>query len=355
MSEDRLQYKPDFARAQTYWDALWNHEILDRPCTMVTAVATPVPSDYKRLVAVDEDFEQVVLGAAGYLESFAFLGEAMPAFRPGFGPDQMAAFAGAPLTISQGSSQTSWSEKIVTDWEAFLPLRIDENNRYFQRMKAFHAVAAKHLEGRCLLCDIDMHSNVDMLEGLRGAQNLIFDMIGEPDTILKVMAQARALYRQVYETFYQYGNKPKWGTTSNLAMYDRGRYNRIQADFIALLSPDLFRQFVLPALVEEAEYLDRSCFHLDGPDALNHLDDILAIEPLDAVQWVPGDGSKPQLDWPEVLHRIQEAGKIVILHLSIDDVKRIHGEYDPALLVYDVGAASVDEGLAFLEWMVDHT
>ena len=33
----------------------------------------------------------------------------MPSFRPGFGPDQMAAFLGAPLTISQDSSNTSRS------------------------------------------------------------------------------------------------------------------------------------------------------------------------------------------------------------------------------------------------------
>jgi len=350
-----LEYKPDFERAQRYWDALWNNTVIDRPCTMVTALKTAQPSDYRRLVSVDDDFTSVVRGCHAYFESFAFLGEAMPAFRPGFGPDQMAAFVGAPLVISQGSNQTSWSEKVVTDWESFLPLRIEESNRYFQRMKEFHAIAEDHLEGKCLLAEIDMHANVDLLEGLRGAQNLIYDMIAEPETVLKAMTQARAVYRPVYETFYQYGNKTKWGTTSNLPMYDRGRYNRIQADFIALLSPDLFRQFVLPALEEEAEYLDRSCFHLDGKDALNHLDDILSIDALDAVQWVPGDGAKPQIEWPEVLHKIQDAGKIIILYVTMDDVKRIHGEYDPALLVYDVGAASVDEGLAFLDWLVRNT
>ena len=279
----------------------------------------------------------------------------MPAFRPGFGPDQMAAFLGAPLTISQGSNQTSWSEKIVTDWESFFPLHISESNPYYQRMKEFHSVAEARLEGRCLLCDIDMHSNIDLLEGLRGAQNLLFDMIDTPDITLKAMSQAREIYKQVYEEFYQYGSKDKWGTTSGLPMYDRGRFNRIQADFIALLSPDLFRRFVLPAIEEEAQYLDRSCFHLDGPDALNHLDDLLAIKRLDAIQWVSGAGNKPQIEWPDVLHRIQKAGKIIILHLSAADVKRIHGQYATELLVYDVRTRSVEEGLELLEWLKKNT
>jgi 5-methyltetrahydrofolate--homocysteine methyltransferase len=352
---DQLEYKPDFERARRAWDALWNHEIVNRPCTLVTAARGPDAPLCPRLVPVEGDFEQTVRDCDAYLKTHAFLGEAMPAFRRGFGPDQMAAFLGAPLTISQGSNQTSWSEKIVTDWDSFLPLRIEDNNRYFQRMKEFHAVAAAHLEGRCLLCEIDMHSNIDLLEGLRGAQDLLFDLIDHPETVLRAMAETREIFRKVFQEFFQYGSKARWGTTSLLPMYDRRRFNRIQADFIALLNPELFRKIVLPTLVDEAQYLDRSCFHLDGPDALIHLDDLLAVRELDAFQWVSGAGNPRPIEWPEVLHRIQKAGKIIILHLSAGEVKRIHGEYDPALLVYDVKTDSLEEGMELLDWLEDNT
>ena len=352
---DQLEYKPDFERARSAWDALWNHEIVSRPCTLVTAARVPSAAHSPKLLSVEGDFGKAVRDCEAYLDSHVFLGEAMPAFRPGFGPDQLAAFLGAPLTISKGSNQTSWSEKIVRDWDSFLPLRIEENNRYFQRMKEFHADASAHLEGRCLLCEIDMHSNIDMLEGLRGAQDLLFDLIDHPETVLRAMIQGREIYKQVYEEFYQYGSKERWGTTSLLPMYDRGRFNRIQADFIALLNPDLFRKIVLPTLEDEARYLDRSCFHLDGPDALIHLDDLLAVRDIDAFQWVSGAGNPRPIEWPEVLHRIQKAGKIIILHLSAPEVKRIHGEYDPALLVYDVKTDSLDEGMELLDWLERNT
>jgi len=94
---------------------------------------------------------------------------------------------------------------------------------------------------------------------------------------------------------------------------------------------------------------------LDGPDALNHLDDLLALKKLDAVQWVSGEGNRSQIEWPEVLHKIQQAGKIIILHLSASDVKRIHGEYKPELLVYDVKTDTVDEGMELLEWLKKNT
>ncbi len=113
-----LEYKPDFERACKHWDALWNHDIIARPCTLVTVQKTDVPGRFNGMEPVEGDFQKAVVDFDRVLETHEFLGEAMPAFRPGFGPDQMAAFVGAPLTISQDSEETSWSEKIVDDWDA---------------------------------------------------------------------------------------------------------------------------------------------------------------------------------------------------------------------------------------------
>ena len=355
MSELSLQHKPDFERARTYWDALWNHQIIDRPCTVVTAAKRDNAPFYSLIQSVDANFSQGLKDFDMFLESHAFLGEAIPAFRPGFGPDQMAAFLGASLTISE-DGKTSWSTKIVDNWQSFLPLRIDPDNLYWRRMKQFHAVAQEHFKGRCLIREIDLHSNMDLLEGLRGAERLLFDMIDSPDTILMAMSQAHEVFEQVCRELYQYAEKGKWGTTSILPFYSRGRFNRLQSDFIALLSPDLFRKFVLDGLQAEGALFDHSCFHLDGPDALTHLDDLLAIKEIDAIQWIPGAGNPPQIEWPELLHKIQNAGKIIILQdISAGDVKRIHGQYKPELLVYDVWTETVEEGMELLEWLEKNT
>jgi hypothetical protein len=54
-------------------------------------------------------------------------------------------------------------------------------------------------------------------------------------------------------------------------------------------------------------------FHLDGHQCLCHLDHLLAIEPLDAIEWtpdptVPGGGSP---EWYPLYRRILAAGKSV--------------------------------------------
>lgn len=350
-----LKYKPDFQRAQKYWDAFWVHDIIDRPCTAVWAKKRPEAVGLRRLQPIDADFQVSFDSFDEYLESYSFLGEAMPGFRPGFGPDQMAAFLGAPITISPDSPDTSWSEKIVEDWNDFLPLKLDEQNEYWQCMIEFHKRAEKYYEGKCLIDNIDLHSNIDTLEALRGAQKLLFDLIDTPDIIDEAMKQVRLFYTIIYNTFHEFGNKKELGTYTWLNLYNRGKTHAIQADFIALLNPAMFRRFVLPALREEADFLDNSVFHLDGPDALNHLDDILEIDDIEAIQWKPGAGRKPGWAWPEVIHKIQGAGKAAILYGNPEEIKSIHRQYKPELVFYDVHAQSEAEGNELLEWLGNNT
>ncbi len=350
-----MEYKKDFSRAQKYWDAFWAKDIIDRPCTIVWAKTNRDAVDCPRLQPVEDDFSVSFSRYDKFLESHVFLGECIAGFRPGFGPDQMAGFLGAPIIVNVESADTSWTKKIVDDWESFLPLKIDDKNIAWQRMKEFHASAEKYYEGKCLLYDIDIHSNIDALEALRGAEKLIFDMIDSPQLIERAIWQVRALYRNIYDTFYQYGDKKRLGTNSGMHLYSRGKADYIQADFISLISPDMMRQFVLPAIEDEADFLDNSCFHLDGPDALKHLDDILAIDAIDAVQWQSGAGNKPGWEWSEVIEKIQNAGKSAVLYGNCEQIKAIHGRYKPELLVYDVQADSEEEGIELLDWLVKRT
>ena len=46
-----------------------------------------------------------------------------------------------------------------------------------------------------------------------------------------------------------------------------------------------FNQFVLPALIEESDFLDRSVYHYDGATALQHFDAVTSIASLDGIQW----------------------------------------------------------------------
>ncbi len=48
-----------------------------------------------------------------------------------------------------------------------------------------------------------------------------------------------------------------------------------------------FEKFVLPALERVSSQIGRAIYHLDGPEEIRHLDMILSLPRVHAIQWVP--------------------------------------------------------------------
>jgi hypothetical protein len=119
-----------------------------------------------------------------------------------------------------------------------------------------------------------------------------------------------------------------------------------------MLSGDLAERLVLPRIVQEMEGLERSIFHLDGPGALRHLDLLLTLPQLTAVQWVYGDGNGPASRWVDVYRRILAAGKSVqVMAADMDDAMAVARAIGPGGVWYTISkpAETVDEANAFLK------
>lgn len=57
----------------------------------------------------------------------------------------------------------------------------------------------------------------------------------------------------------------------------------IQCDFSAMLSPKLFKRFVLPDILTQAEHMDYSIYHLGGPNEIPYIDDIFASPKINGI------------------------------------------------------------------------
>jgi len=351
-----MLYKPDFDRAKEYWRAFWNHEMLDRPVCVITAPAgeAPVgwgPSYFDKSMG---DLAASLDKWEAHFETAYYGGEAIPCAGLDFGPDQMSAFIGGNLQFTSDMS-TNWVKPFVTDWEDF-HFELKADNYWWKRMLEFHRMAAERFMGKALLGTLDMHSNYDCPAAIRGPEQLCIDGMDEPETIDRVMREVRAVYGPMCDALFEAGRNAEQGFGGWAPAYSEGKYATIQCDFICLLSPADSRRWVIPALEEEATYHDHVVYHLDGPDALPHLEDILAIKEIDCMQWVPGAGNPPTYEWMDLLKRCQQAGKSVqIYDWSLDTIKALHKELDPALVFYCCGASSQAEADAFLDWLKANT
>jgi hypothetical protein len=357
----QLSAKPDFDRATDAWDHFWAGEIVRRPI-VVASVTRP---GFKPVWTGGERYLRAVHGRHReqmdlidrWLESTIFLAEAIPYFMPDYGPDQFAAFLGGKLVFSEESGDTNWIEPWVDDWDAVLPLELDESNPTWRGVLEYSRLLADHARGRYLVAVCDLHSNMDTLLAMRGSERLCMDLYDCPDRIEAAMLDVRKLYRPVYEALYEAGGmNAQTGSTGWTPFWTRGRFATIQCDFLCMVSPEFSRKLIIPALEEEASFLDRCVLHFDGPGALPHLDDVLAIDAIDAVQWVPGAGQKPMHEWTDVLLRCQKAGKgLQIYGVGPEQVKALHKILSPEKVAYCVGVESEDEARELTDWLEKNT
>jgi hypothetical protein len=105
----------------------------------------------------------------------------------------------------------------------------------------------------------------------------------------------------------------------------------------------MYKEFFLPELLAEMEWLDRSIYHLDGPGALRHLDTLLDIDNLDAVQFVYGDGAKPASRWMDVYQHIQAAGKGIHVNVEPWEIELFMESLNPEGVMLQTSAGSVEE------------
>ena len=122
------------------------------------------------------------------------------------------------------------------------------------------------------------------------------------------------LYFEYYDRCYEITRDETGG--SCFWVWAPGRIAKLQCDFSAMISPVMFEEFALPYLREQCQRLDYSFYHLDGPQAIPHLDLLLDIPELDGIQWVPGQGNaaidSPR--WFPMYQKIQKRGKLLLLY-----------------------------------------
>ncbi|MBT4500845.1 MAG: hypothetical protein HOC74_24160 [Gemmatimonadetes bacterium] len=355
-----LAAKPDFDEAKKAWDHFWNGEVYKRPLVLAECNDGPVsahPDTLRYYKAVNGQHQEVLDAIDEFLEVHRWLGEAMPAFNIDHGPDQYAAFLGADLRFDENSMGTNWVDPIVDAWESFLPIELDENNPTFQSVLTFARMMAEHSNGRYLVRPIDAHSHADTLSALRGPQNFCMDFVICPEVLERAMCDIRKLFPLVYDAIYEAGNMGGPAGCTQI-IWCEGKCGIIQCDFIIMVGPEHFRHFILPAIEEEAAYLDHTIFHLDGPGAFRHLDDLLAIEALDMIQLVPGAGEAPAHTWTELLKKCLDAGKGVQVYgagLDLDRIKTLHRELGPKGVMYCPSVGTRREIEEICHWLERNT
>lgn len=338
----------DWPRVRERYLETWALENHDRPLVRVSAPknagtgsAKPAP----RPASPEEawlDFDRVIADTRGHCENTHFAGESYPLFCPNLGPDIFGAILGCDITFGES---TSWCDHPVKDWAHFTP-EYNPDNIWLKRIVELTERAVDDARGDYLVGITDIHAGMDGLVSLRGPAELCMDLYDCPELIRPLPMRLFEVFTRFYNELEAITSRNQEGTSNWMGVWHPGRWYVTSCDFNCLVSNEVFREYVLPELEVQTDFLDANIYHLDGPGALIQLDDILALERVNGVQWVPGAGEKPMREWAGVLTKCQAAGKMLHLSCEPEDLPALSEFLKPEGVILELGwqpdAASAD-------------
>lgn len=345
-----LEFKPDFEECRGRWDAFWLKEN-PRPLMQLTVPKDPavVPEHPVYLTGIfDDKFEEMLDQLLRWGEAHHFLGEDIPKYILEFGPDHFTALLGANLEYS-AEQETSWAVPFVTDWADYEP-EFDRNGYWWEKTMTCLEKARTKLEGRMLVAPPTILANLDCLAALRGSNDLLMDLVLNPKEIHRVLDKVTGLHDELLDIYADVLDFDTWGCINRFGGYlSKGKMCRPQSDISCTVSADMFDQFLAPYLRREAAAMDRAMYHLDGVDAIRHLDTLGPMEEIDMIQFVPGAGHYDE-DWRELYDRIDSYGKGQYFYRSnVPFLKEAVTRYKDPRQLHRIDGLGLDEARRILD------
>ncbi|MGB9682262.1 MAG: trimethylamine corrinoid protein 2 [bacterium] len=319
-----MKYKNNWEETKERFKRWWNHSNLDRPMMRIIAKLEEPIEPLEPVLppntpqAYHLDVKRRVKELYNFCRTHLFLAEAFPYLDINIGPGSMATYLGSEPVFSW---DTVWYNPCINgDLSGYGPLRFNENNHWWQLHLELICMAKELVNDDVLVSIPDIIESIDILAAMRGAQQLIYDLIDSPEVVKEYIHQLDDLYFKYYDPIYDIVKEKDGGSSYTVfSIWSPGRTAKVQCDFSAVMSPKQFREFFIPSLQTQCSRLDYSLYHLDGPDAIKHLDAILEIKKINAIQWTPGAG-KPDggsEEWYPIYDKINSSGKS--LWISIED------------------------------------
>jgi len=234
------------------------------------------------------------------------------------GPGSLALYMGGETVLAD---DTVWYKPIIdpedpanSEVRRSPPLRFDPESTWWKIQEETLYACAEPARGNYAVGCPDIIENIDIVAALRDPQPLLMDMIERPAWVLEKVEEVNQAFFEAYDRVYDIIKMEDGSSVFGaFRLWGPGKVVKVQCDASAMFSPEMFDRFVTPALTAQCEWLDCSMFHLDGHQCIPHLDLLLEIESLDAIEWTPDpqvpSGGSPA--WYPMYRKILAAGKSV--------------------------------------------
>jgi hypothetical protein len=304
------------------WIRWWAGD-LERP---IVAIAHPgrlidrSPREFSRNFIQQIPIDEAVDHFQSQLEETSYYGDALPSF--------FTSWFGIGGEIKPDpENMTVWTSSDLR--EEPIPLKdlhpgYDPNHAKTRGMQ-LRARAVERWEGKVTVSPGSLTIGLQALTGMRTSMQLLYDLVDSADEIVRLASEYTDASIRTYQAAHELLNiqKGNHGTSDWAHLWSTERYHMFQLDFICMVSSQMFERFVQSDIDKSFGQVEHAFFHLDGPEALHHLDAFLAMENLQGIQWIPGVRNPPTEEWIPLLKRIRDGGKLCQVYVGFDGARKI--------------------------------
>jgi hypothetical protein len=352
-----MKWKPDWPQAKANLVKWWDRQGLALALTAprrepVEPVPDPGPEPADLEVRWTDPAWRIAQAEA-WMAGRRHYAEAFPCFEAQIGPGSLGTFLGARPHFD---AVTVWYDPCIGDPDACGPIRFDPvGNKWLDVHMRLVEEGVRRSRGRYAVGMPDLIENIDTLAAMRGSQPLLVDLVDRPAWVKDRLGEINQAFFAAFDLFYERIRDEDGGNAFIFSIWGPGRTAKVQCDFSCMISAKMFREFVVPPLAAQCDWLDYSLYHLDGTQAMHQLDALLEIESLDAIEWtpqagLPGGGSAR---WYDFYRAIRKGGKgVQAIGVAEDEVIPLLDAVGPEGLFIAAGAkdeASAERLLARVE------
>ena len=343
----------DWTAVKERWEAWWQREVVDRPVIRVTAPRDgEAPAEYEQVdpEAKWTNVSTMVRRGLETVRATYYGGEALPICFNGTSVGH-ALYFGCPVHYTD---QASWVDPAPLGPDGYPVLTGWRESPWWRWTVETAVTFARSSEGRYFPLPWNGNHTGDILSAVRGIDNLMVDVALDPEWVRKAAQTVSDILIQVHEELWAHIQAETTGgiegSCNHVGCWSPVRTWVFDCDISCMISQSAFNEIFLPPMVEAMQPVRHRVYHLDGPGAIRHLDALLALADLHAIEWVPGAGrDEDALSWVSLIQRIQQASKGVVVTVPYRQVEAFLREVRPEGLCIQTSAPSEGEARNLLD------
>jgi hypothetical protein len=287
-----------------------------------------------------------------YQREAELVSDVIQPFTPAFGIPWVEAIAGCPVVAHPGSL---WAAPCLDSYDERKPLHFDAGNPWLRKLVEFTRAMVEFAAGRFPIALPQMRGPLDTVAAMRTPHRMSLDLIDCPDQVFKILGELTDLWIGIAAAVLELIPPFHGGYCTRMKMWAPGKAITPQNDVSTLISPQMYRELVLPWDEKIVSHFPYHAFHMHATeyrqvDVLLKLGQLTAIE-LTLEHTIGG----PALEMvTPAIRRILEKKPLLLCALDIQTAEWCLKELPNTGLCVMIGISDAEIAPDYEGWLKQH-